>query len=278
MSIFHASGEKCGFTLIEMIIAIGIVSTIIAAFLGVLVSAQNALKRTLVDSYVRETAQSSLEIISSDVRGLVWERTYVPARSADFEGAKFAAADPAARAARDLGIVILKRDYIDRDGRTRPADVLFLRTTGAGDAEAGQKVNPVCRVLYALCLDDGDGDCSNDRTVIALSQNEIAAVKNVSLVRCAWYSRDAFAALELPGADIAASPSEKSLLAKEVVGFEVRVMTDGGSGFARRTLVFPDVSGERPLAIEIVITLKDPYTHEEHEVHRAFAVEALECY
>ena len=270
-------GEN-GFTLLEMVFALAITSALISTFLLVLTSANDSLHQTLVNAYVRETGQSALEVIASDVRGLARERTCLPARSEDFDRAGFPAGDPSDDAARYLSLIVLKREYIDAEGNGRSADILFLQTTGAGDAEGGRKVNPVCRVLYALCAADGDGDRSNDPAVTLLSREEIANAKSINLHRCVWYSRSAFARLELPDGVSEMLPPEESLLAQEVVAFEVRVMTADAEEFSRRTFVFPNVEDKTPVAIEFIITLRDPHTREEHEVRAAFALEELECY
>ncbi len=267
-----------GFTLLEMVFAIAMTSALISTFLLVLTSADDSLHQALVEAYVRETGQSALEIIASDVRGLAYERTCLPARSEDFEKTEFPVGDPLARAARHLSLIVLKRDYVDAEGSSRPADVLFLQTTGAGDTEGGRKVNPVCRVLYALCADDGDGDRSNDPAVTLLSREEIADAKSVNLHRCVWYSRSAFARLELPDKISEMLPPEEALLAQDVVAFEVRVMTADMEEFKRRTFVFPNAEDKQPVAIEFIITLCDPHTREEHEVRAVFALEELECY
>jgi len=270
--------RKKGFTLIEAVISIAVVSILVSTLLVVLTTAHDALQQGLVGEYVRETGQSVLGIIESDIRGLVYERTCAPADSEDFQTANFDPEEPAARAAAHLSLIIIRRDYVDASGVSRPADMLFLQTTGAGDAEGGRKVNPVCRVLYSLCADDGDGDRSDDPAIASLSQEDIGGAVSINLHRCVWYSHSAFSRLELPDAIFDDEPPVESLLARDVVAFEVRLITAAGDEFERRTLVFPNTKGESPAAIEIVITLRDPYTHKEHELRAAFSPGEMECY
>ena len=231
----------------------------------------------LAEAYVLETDRTVFGILASDIAGLVCERTAVPAWPEDFDETVFAADDPPSLAARDVSLLILTRDYTDHEGRTRAADVLFLQTTGAGDAEGGGKTNPVSRVLYCLCIDDGDGDRSNDPAVI-LPDTVCGEETRLALLRSVWYSKNSFARLALPDADTDTQPPEEMLLAENVVAMEIRVMLAGGETFERRTTVLPDAESKKIIAVQIVLTLREPYNDEEREVREVINLAETECY
>ncbi len=269
--------QNDGLTLLELIVAMSLTFAIAATCVGLLVSANDMLDMALTAAYVLETDRTVFGIFASDLAGLAYERTTVPTQSEDFDETVFAEDDPLALTVRDVSLLILTRDYTDYEGRSRAADVLFLQTTGAGDAEGDGKCNPLSRVLYCLCVDDGDGDRSNDPAVI-LPDTVCVETTRLTLLRSVWYSKNSFTRLALPDANVDTQSPEEMLLAEDVVAMEIRVMLAGGETFERRTTVHPDAASEKIIAVQIILTLREPYNDEEREVREVFYLAETECY
>jgi hypothetical protein len=243
----------------------------------ILTSADDMLGVALTDAYVYETDRTVFGFFRSDLSGLVLERTASPSLAEDFEDADFEEDDPLYYAARDVSLLVVKRDYTDYKGRSRPADILFLQTTGAGNADEDLKTNPIIRALYCLCVDNGDGDHSNDPAVI-LPDTVCRKKTRLSLLRCVWYSRNSFSRLELPDGDTDAKQPEETLLVEDVVAIEIRVMSADVDGFERRTAVVPDVEDEKIIAVQVVLTVIEPGTGEERELVEILNLADVECY
>ena len=274
------SGRQKGFTLIEAMMTVSITSILMTSFLLALNSARDSLDRALVDSHILAARESVFGMFHTDLGGIVYERSCVEGSDeefdeADFTGASGASNPDAARAARYLALVVLKRNYVDERGTLRPADVLLLQTAGANSLTRSEKLNPVCRVLYCLCSDDGDGDWSNNPVVHAPQGKG----GRVGLYRCVWGSPGAFGGLTLPDAVRDSAPPEESLLAQDVRELEISVLMKGKDRFERRTLVFPNTEPDRkPTALRVRIVIYNPVEKREHTVWRVFHLGELECY